>query len=152
MSIERLEQTGWYKVEPTSPQEITALFSIVDRDQRDAAVAEVSDDLRFHAAYNGLLTLANIALRANGYRAPNQMGHQRVIESLEYTLATETEEGCERWVRKIKSHSRKRNAASYDYAGGVSPQDLEQAIRDLPDLRARVERYLREVHPELFTA
>jgi hypothetical protein len=47
----------------------------------------ISDDLRFHAAYNGILTLANIALQANGFRvSPGQGHHQRVIESLEHTL------------------------------------------------------------------
>jgi len=149
MSLEKLASEGWYKAEPASAREIADLFSIVSRAEKDATVAEISDDLRFHAAYNGLLALANIALRANGYRAPQQMGHQRVIESLEYTLTTETPENRERWVRKIKTHSKKRNISSYDFAGGIAPQDLEQAIRDVGTLRAQVERYLREVHAEL---
>ena len=67
MSLERLAQLGWYKVEPSSPKEIADLFSIVDRSQADLKVEGISDDLRFQAAYNGILTLANIALRANGF-------------------------------------------------------------------------------------
>jgi hypothetical protein len=63
-----LAQLGWYKAEPSSPREIADLFSIVNRSLADLAVEGISDDLRLHAAYNGILTLANIALRANGFR------------------------------------------------------------------------------------
>jgi hypothetical protein len=143
-------QLGWYKAEPTSPNEIADLFSIVNRSVADLHVEGISDDLRFHAAYNGILTLANIALRASGFRvSPTQGHHQRVIESLEYTLTTETGETCAKWVRKIKAHSQKRNTTSYDSAGGVSPGDLAQIIRDLPALRAQVEACLKKMHPEL---
>jgi len=66
MSLEKLVQLGWYKTEPSSSKEIADLFSIVDRSQADLKVEGISDDLRFQAAYNGVLTLANIALRASG--------------------------------------------------------------------------------------
>jgi hypothetical protein len=150
MNLEKLEQLGWYRAEPTSTEEIADLFSIVDRCQADLKVEGISEDLRFHAAYNGILTLANIALRATGYRVSLSQGHhQRVIESLVYTLTTCDGDTRDRWVRKIKSHSQKRNTTSYDSAGGVSPIDLAQIMGDLPALRERVEAYLMEIHPEL---
>ena len=149
MSLEKLAQLGWYKAEPSSPREIADLFSIVDRSQADLLVDGISEDLRFHAAYTGILTLANIALRACGYRAPHNQGHQRVIESLEYTLTTQEAVVREKWVRKIKSHSQKRNTTSYDLAGGVSPADLAQIIKDLPALQDLVRAWLKEVQPEL---
>ena len=109
----------------------------------------MSDDLRFQAAYNGLLTLANVALRASGFRVSLSPGHhQRVIESLEYTLTTQDSDTRERWVRRIKAHSQKRNFASYDSAGGVSPSALKQIIRDLTALREQVDAWLRNTHPE----
>lgn len=150
MSLEKLAQLGWYRAEPTSPNEIAALFSIVDRSVADLKVDSISDDLRFHAAYNGILTLTNIALRASGYRVSLGQGHhQRVIESLEYTLTTCDSGVRERWVRKNKAYAQKRNSTSYDSAGGVSPIDLAQIMRDLPALRELVEAFLRETHPEL---
>jgi len=122
----------------------------VDRCLTDLNVEGISDDLRFQAAYNGILTLTNIALRASGFRVSLGQGHhQRVIESLEYTLTTQDGDGRERWIRKIKAHSQKRNTTSYDSAGGVSPNDLAQIIRDLPALRAQIETFLKEMHPEL---
>jgi hypothetical protein len=68
MSLEKLVQLGWYKAEPTSPNEIAGLYSIVDRSLADLKVESISDDLRFQAAYNGILTLANVTLRASGFR------------------------------------------------------------------------------------
>jgi hypothetical protein len=152
MSIEKLAQFGWYKAEPSSPKEIADLFSIVDRSQADSKVESISDDLRFQAAYNGILTLVNIALRASGYRVSIGQGHhQRVIESLEYTLTTQDATAREKWVRKIKSHSQKRNMMSYDLAGGVSSTDLAQIMKDLPVLQEQVRAWLQKVHPELLT-
>jgi hypothetical protein len=150
MSSKKLVQLGWYKAEPSSPKEIADLFSIVDRSQADLKVEGISDDLRFQEAHNGILTLANIALRANGFRiSQNQAHHQRMIESLEHTLTTLDAEALGKWVRKIKSHSQKRNTASYDLAGGVSPTDLAQVIRDLGLLREQVNDWLKATHPEL---
>jgi len=83
MSIEKLAQFGWYKAKPSSPKEIADLFSIVNRSQADAKVESISDDLRFQAAYNGILTLVNIALRASGFRVSIGQGHhqrRRVIQ------------------------------------------------------------------------
>ncbi len=150
MSLEELSQLGWYKVEPSSPKEIADLFSIVDRSLADLEVKGISDDLRFQAAYTGILTLANIALRANGFRVSlGQGNHQRVIESLEYTLTTLDSGVRARWVRKIKAHSQKRNTTSYDMAGGISPNDLGQIIKDLTTLREQVDSCLQATHPEL---
>jgi hypothetical protein len=99
--------------------------------------------------YNGILTLANIALRASGFRVSLGQGHhQRVIESLEYTLTTQDATARERWVRKIKSHSQKRNTTSYDLAGGISSTELAQVTKDLTALREQVKAWLKEAHPE----
>ena len=75
--------------------------------------------------------------------------HQRVIESLEHTLTTQDAATREKWVRKIKSHSQKRNTTSYDLAGGVSPTELAQVMKDLTLLREQVKAWLKETYPEL---
>ena len=152
MSLEKLAQLGWYKVEPTSPGEIADLFSIVERSRADLNVKGISDDLRFQAAFNAILTLANIALRASGFRVSLSQGHhQRVIESLEYTLTSQYPAARAKWVRKIKSHSQKRNTTSYDLAGGVSPSDLAQIMKDVATLQEQVTAWLAATHPDLVT-
>jgi hypothetical protein len=53
-------------------------------------VEAISDDLRFTAAYTAVLTSANIALRATGYRVPPQPGHHlRALDSLAETMGAD---------------------------------------------------------------
>jgi len=66
-------------------------------------------------------------------------------------LTTQNDSSRGKWVRKIKSHSQKRNRTSYDLAGGVSPTDLAQIMKDLVALREQVKTWLQEVHLELLT-
>ena len=75
MSLEQWVEIRVLRAEPTSPEEIKALIGVVETRLNDAKVELISDDWRFAAAYNALLTSATIALRAKGYRVPNQAGH-----------------------------------------------------------------------------
>lgn len=145
MSLEKWVEYGWLKPEPTSLDEITSLLAIVERDLKDADVVAVSEDRRFEAAFSAARTAAAIALRASGYRPSLQAGHHiKTIESLEFTLGTDA-----RLIQRMKMLSRKRNAASYDSAGHVSPQELELAIRTATDLQHAVIVWLKKHHPEL---
>ncbi|SRR6266702_6199062 len=145
LSLENWVQYGWLKAEPSSAAEIAALFSIVTRALKDAKVEAISDDLRFQAAFSAALTAANIALRASGYRTKVQAGHhQKVVESLELTLKADP-----KLIQKMKVFSKKRNALSYDSAGNVSQQELEQAIKIAGELQQSTVAWLNEKHPEL---
>jgi hypothetical protein len=131
--------------EATSPQEIADQLGIVARSIRDASVKDISDDLRFYATFNAVLALANTALRASGYRTTNQSGHHtRTIETLEYTIDADA-----KLIRKLLGFSKKRNVASYDSAGSISDQELEQILATAENLRQTVDAWLRSVHPEL---
>jgi len=138
---------GWLKAEPSSREEIRDLFGIVTRALNDAKVEAISDDLRFQAAFSAGLTAANIALRASGYRTRVQTGHhQKIVESLELTLQADG-----KLIQKLKVFSKKRNATSYDAAGSVSAQDLEQAIKVATELEQQLNAWLIKFHPELVT-
>ena len=52
-------------------------------------------------------------------------------------------------LRKLAVFSKKRNSASYDSAGSISNQDLEQILSTAQDLRHSVEEWLKKTHPEL---
>lgn len=146
MSLEKWAEYGWLRAEPTSQDEIKSLLAIVDRDLKDASVANVSEDRRFEAAFNAARTCATLALRASGYRTSTQAGHHiKTIESLALTMKADA-----KLVRRMKSLSQKRNATSYDSAGNVSAQELDLAIRTAEQLRRTVIAWLEQSHPDLF--
>lgn len=145
MTLERYVENSWLRREATSRQEIADQLGIVSRSMSDASVEEISDDLRFYTTFNAILALANTALRASGYRAATQSGHHtRVLETLEFTVKADS-----RLLRKLHVFSKKRNSASYDSAGSISNQDLEQVLSTAQELRHTVEDWLKKSHPEL---
>src|ERR1700679_1874291 len=145
MSLEKWVEYGWLKAEPSSPEEIRDLFSIITRAVNDARVEAISDDLRFQAAFSAALTAANLALRASGYRTRVQTGHhQKIVESLALTLKSDP-----KLIQKLKVFSKKRNATSYDVAGNISEQELEQAIKVAEELQQSISTWLGLNHPEL---
>lgn len=145
MNLEKWVEYGWLRGEPSSADEIRDLLGIVNRALTDSRVRAISDDLRFQAAFSAALTSANIALRASGYRTRVQTGHhQKIVESLELTLRCDP-----KLIQKLRVFSKKRNATSYDAAGGVSEQELEQAIGLAEALREDVLLWLKKNHPTL---
>ena len=145
MTLERYVENAWLRREATSRQEIADQLGIVSRSMSDASVEEISDDLRFYTTFNAILALANTALRASGYRAATQSGHHtRVLETLEFTVKADS-----KLLRKLYVFTKKRNSASYDSAGSISNQDLEQVLSTAQELRHTVEDWLKKSHPEL---
>jgi hypothetical protein len=145
MTLERYVENAWLRREATSRQEIADQLGIVSRSMSDASVEAISDDLRFYTTFNAILALANTALRASGYRAATQSGHHtRLLETLEFTVKADS-----KLLRKLFAFSKKRNSASYDSAGSISNQDLEQVLSTAQELRYTVEDWLKKSHPEL---
>ena len=70
--------------------------------------------------------------------------HTRTLETLEYTIGADA-----KLIRKLIAFSKKRNVASYDSAGSISDQELDQILSTVEDLRHTVETWLRTTHPEL---
>jgi hypothetical protein len=145
MSLEKWVEFAWLRKEPSSPNEIQGLVSILERSLNDAQVRAISDDLRFQAAFAGALSAANLALRASGYRTRVQTGHhQKILESLELTIQADP-----RLIQKLLLFSKKRNATSYDSAGSISQQDLLNVIKVADELGKSVMAWMREHHSEL---
>jgi len=94
MSLEKWVEYGWLEREPTSPDEIQGLLSIVERGLADSKVEAISTDLRFIAAFNSALTAATVALRANGYRAIVQLVRLAIMSK----LSTRSNSRCRRVV------------------------------------------------------
>ena len=132
-------------MEATSSNEIRGLIELAETRIKDAGVIQLSDDWRFAAAYNALLILAGIPLRAFGYRVPNSPGHHtRTFDSLALTIGAD-----DSLIRRLKVFARTRGKATYEVAGAVSEQDLTAAIKSADELYSKVMQWMRQTHPEL---
>lgn len=145
MSLQSWLQNGWLVQHKTSPEEITNLLGISNRDIAASQVKQLPADWRFAIAYNAGLQAATAALAAAGYRAARDNHHYRVIQSLEFTTAPGT-----KFIDTFDGFRKKRNVSSYDVAGSVSDREADEMLKLATSLRAEVEKWIRASHPELF--
>lgn len=128
-----------------SSQEIADLFSVVDRDLRDASSKGLSADRRFATAYNAVLQLATIVLRASGYRTAGSGHHWAALHVLpELMMAIELDR-----VDYFDSCRRKRNAADYDAAGRISSTEAKELLEEAEAFRTEVITWIEKEHSDL---
>ncbi len=144
MSLQSWRQNSWLVEHATSPEEITNLLGLSDRDLAACQVEQLSADWRFAIAYNAGLQAATAALAAAGYRATRDNHHYRVIQSLDFTTAPDR-----RVIDTLDGFRKKRNISSYDLAGSVSDKEAGEMLKLAISLRGDVERWIRATRPEL---
>ena len=144
MSLQSWLQNSWLVRHTTSPEEITNLLAISDRDLLACQVNQLPVDWRCTIAYNAALQAATAALAAAGYRATRDNHHYRVIQSLEFTTAP-----GRKFVDTLDGFRKKRNVSSYDVAGAVSDKEADEMFLLATRLRADVEKWIRATPPEL---
>lgn len=144
MSLKNWLNNGWLKEHRTSPQEITALLAMADRDLSDCRASGLSSDWQLNIAYNAALQAATAALAASSYRAMREAHHFRVIHSLAHTIKADA--GL---VALFDQFRKKRNIGGYELAGMVSGQEAKEMVDLAIRLRQSVEEWLRKNHPNL---
>jgi hypothetical protein len=82
MSLQRWLGERRLRLHRSSAEEIKALWEIVARDLKDAIVEQLSLDRRYASAYNAILQLATIVLRASGYRTAGEAHHWLTFQAL----------------------------------------------------------------------
>ena len=146
MTLQDWLNNKWLKNHKTSCEEIKQLFQIAKRDLHDASVSDISLDWRLAMAYNASLRYATIALNACGYRTAGEGHHERLIDSLKYTLDADPD-----LMVKLHGFRKKRNLSSYDVAGMVSQHEVDEVIKLAQELLNLVKDWLKKKHPELAT-
>lgn len=126
-------------------QEITDLLAVVDRDLRDADIEQLSADRRFMTAYNAVLQLATIVLRASGYRTRGVGHHWITFQSLPLLIGANENDRTD----YFDACRRKRNTADYDSSGEVSGAEVSELLDEASQFRHDVLAWLSENHAEL---
>lgn len=146
MSLENLVKIGKLHPHEAHRDEIGRLLRGLERSLADARVEALSNEGRLAAAYDALLRLATIALRAAGYRTnPDQPGHHAItLQALPLTLGTSAD-----LTIQLDAFRRKRNLANYEGDDSVSDRDLAELLAMVDSLKPRLLTWLRKQHPAL---
>jgi len=145
MSLKDWLNNGWLVKHMTSPQEVSNLLSVADRDIKDSQIPGLSSDWRLNIAYNAALQAATAALAACGYRAAREAHHYRIIQSLAHTIGASPV-----LVAQFDQFRKKRNIGSYDMAGSASDQEAAEMISLAQRLCKDIKDWLSDHHSHLF--
>jgi hypothetical protein len=144
VSLRDWQKNSWLVEHKSSPEEIAALFAIVERDLASAKVAGLADDWRLSIGYNAALQAATAALAASGFRAVREQHHYRTIQSLALTIGWPAAK-----VERFDRFRKKRNMIGYETAGVVSEQEAREMHDLAVGMRDDVLAWLRKRHPKL---
>ena len=147
MSLRDWQKNSWLVEHKSSPEEIAALFAIVERDLASAKVAGLGDDWRLSIGYNAALQAATAALAASGFRAAREQHHYRTIQSLALTIGWPAAK-----VERFDRFRKKRNIGGYETAGVVSEQEAREMHELAVGLRDDVLAWFRKHQPKLMTS
>ncbi len=146
VSLKDWLKNGWLVEHETSPEEISDLLTVIDRDLEDCQSEGLSSDWQLAIAYNAALQAALAGLAAEGYRVARESHHFRAIQSLAFTI------GCNRaTIVHLDAFRKKRNISDYERAGSVSIQEAEEMRTLAQTLQSELMEWLSRVHPELLT-
>jgi hypothetical protein len=146
MSLKLYLNHHWIRKHESSPDEISRLLAIADRDIEQSQTPGLGPEWRFDIAYNAVLQLATAARAASGYQAERQNKHLRTIECLEFTA------GLDRaTVTFLDRCRRKRHTAVYDQIGVISGHEADEMIAAAKKLRVAVQSWLEQNHSALLS-
>ena len=111
----------------------------------DASTDSLSADWQFGIAYNAALKLCTILLFAEGYRPEKNLAHYRTLQSLPLILGSERRDEAD----YLDTCRIKRNTAEYDAVGCVSPEEADELLDYVRELRITVLEWMRVQHPDL---
>lgn len=145
MTLQNLLRIGKLKEHAPTAAEVQRLLAAIERNLADSAVASISDETRFDAAYKAVMQCALLAMMAAGYRpATSEPGHhQTMIQSLPLTLGVANEV----WV-VLDALRKQRNAN--DYTGQpITPGVVSECVAQAKALRKLLLARLSSQHPDL---
>ena len=131
--------------EPTSPTQIKDLRAVVHRNLADAQIRKLSDDGRFGHAYDAARILANIIVRASGYRVKSDGGgHYNTFLALKAAAPAFAQKAV-----YFDACRRKRNNLLYKQANVVSNTEAEELLFHAAGFSLEVDAWLKAHQPDL---
>jgi hypothetical protein len=130
--------------EATDADEIRRLHTKISTKLADAHNAQISLDSRFDLAYEALLQIGLVALRANGLRPDSRGGHHVIaLQTLDTTIQYPREK-----LRLLDRFRRQRAAGLYDASFEPSEVEVQALLDAVAGLKDHLENWLAKSHPE----
>ena len=129
----------------TSREEIAELLERFATALDDAHVVAQSVDGRYVDAYVAGFLLAEVAVRASGYRVKGGDNHLDTLRSVPRLMGSDVQSG----VDALEAARKRRNATMYDAGGLVDEGDVSALIQRVVMLAQQVRDWLSQEHPEL---
>lgn len=144
MSLDNLVGRTLERVEPDRAG-IARMLAAAERNIADAALAGLSAENRFDAAYKAILQCAMVALRANGFRTlTSQAGHhQTALQTLPLTIGLAKDR-----MIVLDALRKQRNLADYE-GEPVTAQSVAECLSQAQRLFADVKAWLKGNKPGL---
>jgi hypothetical protein len=129
----------------TTPQEITGLRKLIERDLHDASIPQLSSDRRFATAYNAILQLSKMTIACSGYRfSSSSPGHHKTtFEAVRLAFGP----SGDKYADYFETCRRMRNIIDYDYTEVASEIQAEELLKKAFEYRKFVEEWISAKHP-----
>lgn len=144
MSLDYWAEQGWIQEVETSGEDIVRLLSLARQNIDEALELTHSDQWKFNILYAAIINLASCALRACRYRVTSSGSHYYLIQSLEQTIDLDSDT-----VSTLDSYRKKRNIATYEQEGMISPSEANEIEEVTSQLLRDVEKWLGEHRSEM---
>jgi hypothetical protein len=145
MTLDNLVGKGLQR-ESADAAEIDRFLSKIDTKLRDARAASVSLDSRFDIAYEAILQVGLVALRAHNLRPDSRGGHHVLaLQTLETSIGLSKEK-----VRTIDRFRRWRAQGLYDGSFEPSEAEVSELMALAESMRQTLIAWLRQHRPSLF--
>jgi len=135
--------------QPPSPDEIARLFALYREHLWDAGLRERSIDARYCTTFDAGLTLAQIAVRARGWRVRGSHANHRTLIAL---CGSVIGPDAREFNVHLERARRKRNRATYDEVGTIPQTELDELRSAVEAFEGILRAWLRRNHPELLEA
>jgi hypothetical protein len=144
MSLDNLVGKG-LEITVTDAEEVARYMAMIEAKLKDSKNASNSLVSRFDLAFESLLQVAVLALRANGYRTDSQAGDQQLaIQTLPKSVGIDAAE-----VRTLEEYRKKRSAGLYGADYSPTEEEVKSVIRSADALRGKVLDWIKENRREL---
>jgi hypothetical protein len=144
MTLENLIGKGLQR-EPSSAEEIHRFLAKITTRLADAQNDVISLDSRFDLAYEALLQIGLVALRANNLRPDSRGGHHILaLQTLNTSIGYPREK-----LRLLDEYRRQRATGLYDGSFVPTQAEFNELLATVLELMAHLQLWLDKCHPEL---